>query len=87
MKILNKCPVCGGKLEYSHLNQYANVYSIKSNGELSKRKRKEDIGSMDCGFISCTDCDFVTNCDLECESHKNIEILQINDKYYYDYDD
>lgn len=51
MKILNKCPICGGKLEYNTLCQYTNVYYVKKNGDLTKqRKRKEDNGPMDCSF-------------------------------------
>ena len=65
MKILNKCPICGGKLEYNMLCQYTNIYGIKRNGDLAKqRKRKEDAGSIECGFISCANGDFLTDCEL-----------------------
>ena len=83
-KILNKCPRCGGKLEYSALMQYSNNFYIKRNGELAKKCRKEDIGTMECGYISCTCCDFVTNCEFECEDNKNIKIWQEGNKFYYD---
>lgn len=44
MKILNKCPICGGKLEYNMLCQYTNIYGIKRNGDLTeRRKRKETL--------------------------------------------
>lgn len=85
-KILNKCPICGGKLEYSNLMQYSDVYGIKKNGELTiKRIRKEDIGPMECGFIACTneDCNFATDCDLDSANHLNIKVWQEGNKYYY----
>lgn len=50
MKILNKCPICGGKLEYNTLCQYTNVYYVEKNGDLTKQ-RKEDNGPMDCSFF------------------------------------
>lgn len=46
-ELLNRCPKCGGILEYSELMQYSNIYKIKRNGELSKRRvRKEDNDPM-----------------------------------------
>lgn len=85
-KILNKCPLCGSKLEYSALMQYANVYTIKNNGELSKKSKKEDVGSMECGYICCSNekCNFHTNVYLECEEHKDIEIWQKDNRFFYD---
>lgn len=85
-KILSKCPVCSNKLEYSNLMQYSNVYGIKKNGELTeKRIRKEDVGSMECGFISCSNesCDFVTDCDLVSENYPDIKVWQEGSKLYY----
>lgn len=84
-RLLNKCPVCGSALEYSALMQYAYVYQLNRDGSFSKRYKKQDIGSMECGFISCKNenCDFATNCDLECETHKNIRIWQEYDKFFY----
>ncbi len=86
-KILNKCPICGGKLEYSELHQYSNIYSVLENGHLSKnRKRKEDNGSMECGYLSCTnkDCDFTTDCDFNVNNHREIHIYQNGDSLMYD---
>ena len=85
-KILNKCPICGGNLEYCALMQYSNIYGIKKNGELTKNKlRKEDVGSMECGYLSCTndECDFATDCDFVSVNHKNIVIWQNGTKLYY----
>ena len=90
VKILNKCPLCGEKLEYNSLFQYTNVYEILANGKLSKkRKRKEDSGSMECGFISCTNknCDFSTDCDLDVLEHKEIRVFQDSDIFKYTIDD
>lgn len=70
-KILNKCPICGEELEYVDLYQYSNVYRILGNGKISKtRKYKRDEGSMDCGFICCSnaDCNFHTDCDYDTDT-------------------
>lgn len=85
-KVLNKCPVCKGKLEYTSLMQYSNIYGIKQNGELtSKRIRKEENGPMDAGYICCTneDCNFETDCDLKSVNHTHIKIWQKGNKHYY----
>lgn len=85
-KILNECPLCGSELEYCALMQYSDVYRILKNGSLSKkRKVRREEGSMDCGFLACTntDCDFHTNCDLECEYNKDIHICQIGSVFIY----
>ena len=66
-KILNKCPLCGGGLEYNALHQYSLVYKVLKSGKMSaKRVRKEDNGPMECGFLACInqECGFVTDCDL-----------------------
>lgn len=86
IKILNKCPICGGKLEYNMLCQYTNVFGIKRNGDLTeKRKRKEDNGPMECGFISCVNGDFATDCDLTVTVPQNsrIVVFQQSGCYYY----
>lgn len=85
MKILNKCPICGGKLEYNVLCQYSNIYGIKRNGDLTERiKRKEDAGSMECGFISCPNRDFLTDCELHVIEPRNskIKIFQDDNNCY-----
>lgn len=85
-KILSKCPICGGKLEYSSFMQFTKDYWIKLNGELSKNSKNSDVCSMECGFISCTACDFHTNCDLKCEENHNIKIYQENGVFMYEDD-
>lgn len=83
-KILNKCPICGGRLEYSMLMQFTKDYQIKLNGRLAKNSKNSDVFPMECGFISCTACDFHTNCDLECEEDHNIKIYQEDGVYMYE---
>lgn len=76
-KILNKCPLCNSELEYHSLMQYSNVYKILKNGTVSKtKKRQEYNGSMDCGFICCTKCEFSTDCDLDVIDNNNIHVWQ-----------
>lgn len=86
VKLLNQCPLCGSKLQYNNLMQYAIVYNVKKNGELSKNGKKEDCGAMESGFLSCIneDCTFATNCDLEYEKDHNLKIWQQGNKYYYE---
>ena len=87
IKILNKCPVCGGRLEYNLLYQYTKIFGIKKNGELTKKKlRQEDNGPLECGFISCENADFITDCDLNIAEPKNIgiRVFQNRDKLCYE---
>jgi len=77
-KILNKCPICGARLEYSVLMQFSKDYQIKLNGRLSKNSKNSDVSPMECGFISCTAC------DLECEEDHNIKIYQEDGVYMYE---
>ena len=83
-KVLNKCPICGGKLEFCSLYQYSYDYTIKKNGELSKKAKKSDACSMDCGFIYCQNEDFVTDFDLVCTTNKNIKIWEEHGKFMYE---
>lgn len=56
------------------------------------RKYKQDEGSMDCGFIKCSNenCDFHTDCDLDTDitgKYKHIYIHQgYDDKFWIDVD-
>ena len=80
-ELLNCCPKCGSTLEFSNLMQYSDVYKITRSGKLSKKRiRKEDCGPMECGYISCTNCDFVTDAELDFFSCKIYFILF---KYYF----
>lgn len=83
-KILNKCPICGADLEYSALYQYEKVFKITKRGTLSVNpKREEDVGTMECGVVTCSDsdCDFRTDCDLEVEGYDEFKIHQVGEKY------
>lgn len=81
---MNKCPICGAKLEYSDLMQFSRDYTIKKNGKVSKKCKNSDVCPMECGFIACTVCDFHTNCDLEVEENPEIKIYQQNDVFMYE---
>lgn len=92
-EVLNKCPLCGSELEYVALYQYSNVYRILKNGRISKtRKYKRDGGTMECGFIACSnnDCDFHTDCDLDTDTTGDYEHIYIHqgddDRFYIDAD-
>lgn len=71
--IMNKCPICSGKLQYNEIHQYSLVSGIKRSGKLTKLQKREDIGSMECGFISCENGDFLTDCDLKIIEPKELE--------------
>lgn len=78
--ILNKCPICGAELEYIVLNQYSDVYRILKSGKISKRKKfRRDEGSMECGFINCTKCEFHTDCDLDTNITGDYECIHIHE--------
>lgn len=81
-KILNCCPVCGYPISVAHLYQSSHIFRILKNGTESKvRKQIRNEGPMECYFIQCENdsCDFVTDCDLECENHRNLHIWEDNE--------
>lgn len=86
LRVLNKCPLCGSELEILYLGQYSEAYKILKNGKISKvRKYKRDEGSMEVSFISCTKCDFHTDCDYDTDTTGNfsrINIFQNNDNRF-----
>lgn len=87
-KILNKCPLCGAGLEYSSLYQFSKVYKILKNGTLSSTSKKRYEGSMECGFISCSNekCNFHTDCDLDVIDYKEFHIYQDGETFIYEDD-
>lgn len=66
-KILNKCPVCGQRIEFHIMYQDTDAYNILKNGKLSKnRNRRKTVRyPMDASYISCSDpsCEFATDSD------------------------
>jgi hypothetical protein len=84
-KLLNKCPICGAKLQYSRMMSFSFDSIIKQNGELSAKEKKGEVGSLECGFISCMSdhCDFTTDCDLKCSNYPHIKIWQQGSAFYY----
>lgn len=71
------------------LNLNITLYISMKYGEVaSRRKCKRDVGSMECGYIICTNekCQFMTDCELEVANSKNIKIRQIGRKYVYEID-
>lgn len=79
-KLLTKCPICGEELEVNYLYQYSQVHRVLKSGKISKkRKINRCEGSMECWFLSCSKCDFCTDCDLDDNEH-NIHIWQDDDE-------
>ncbi len=89
-KILNCCPVCGGKIEYISLWQYDYIYKINKNGTVGRYMRRECVGPMEAGFFQCENEDFVTNCDFEVVTPNDLDIKvwsSDNGKFYYGIDE
>jgi hypothetical protein len=84
-QILNKCPICGGKLQFSNLMQFTRDYTIKKNGRLSAKSTRSDDCPMDAAFVACTSCDFVTNCDGEYKDYeRRIQVYSQDGVMMYD---
>lgn len=85
-EVFNRCPLCSNELEYLNLGQYSEAYRILKNGKISSvRKYKRDEGSMECGFIVCTKCNFHTNTDYETDTtgdYERIKIFQNNNNQF-----
>lgn len=85
--ILNKCPICGGKLEQGSLYQYTRYHTIGKSGKvLRKGARREDNGPMEASFIVCVNEDFMTDCEytVTVPNDSGIEISQHNDILYWE---
>lgn len=83
--VLNKCPICGNKLEIGLLHQYENIFSITSSGKMSKtRLRKEDVGPMECSSIRCVTGDFATDFDWEIVSPNDFKgrVVSMDGTFY-----
>ena len=86
-KLLNKCPICGSKLETDSLWQYSVVATIKKDGTTSKRYRICNKGPMECTAIRCINNDFATDYDLIVETPKNSNILIFSEGSEFFFDD
>lgn len=88
--ILNKCPICGGELEYGSYWQYTKYHKIGKSGKvLSRCKRTGDDGPMEASFITCVNGDFLTDSDLTVTipNDSGIEIEQHNGILYWESED
>lgn len=56
---------------------------LKSGKISKKRKFKRDEGSMECWFLSCSKCDFHTDCDLDSDKYNIHAWQEDNDKLLY----
>lgn len=74
-RILNKCPKCGSKLQFSNLMQFTRDYTIKRNGRLSAKSTRSDDCPMDASFVACTSCDLLQI------ATENIKIMREEYKY------
>lgn len=89
MKLLNKCPVCGGRLREVAYYMFTREYLIKLNGEVSLadcEKSKDTPSDYPCS-IRCTECSFITGTDLEVIEPKDLDLYIVkkeDGKYYYD---
>ena len=84
-RILNKCPKCGSKLQFSNLMQFTRDYTIKRNGRLSVKSTRSDDCPMDASFVAYTSCDFVTNCDGEYKDYeRRIQVYSQDGVMMYD---
>ena len=88
MILLNKCPVCGGKLYTDRLMQYGIIHQIgKSGKETHSSYKKSNDGPLDCMAIYCENHDFGTDYDLIIEKPqqlKDMKVFQKNEKFYID---
>ena len=86
MQLLNKCPICGGKLYEDNLYQYSRIYEIGKSGKtLSKYKKGGDC-PMECAQLYCENKDFITDFEFNVEIPDEFDgrIIRENGKYYID---
>ena len=89
--LLNKCPVCGGRIYLDVLYQYSKVYPLSRTGIPAYSKmKKRDNGPMECSAIYCENDDFRTDYDrynVVEPKHSGIKITVEDDKFYYTKED
>ena len=86
MQLLNKCPICGGKLLEDNLYQYSRVYEIGKSGKTLSKYKKVEVGPMECAQIYCVNEDFITDYELNVVLPSEFEgnVFAKNGKYYLD---
>lgn len=85
--LLTGCPICGSKMYVDNLNQYAIRQAIKRNGELSKKSKRIDYGTIEESLLYCSnpECDFSTDAEWEGNGkYNNIKIDYDDEKYYWE---
>ena len=91
MKLLNKCPICGGELFLDELYQYSMYSKILKSGKISKQSKKGDSGPLEAACIACVNNDFRTNYDdmvtVCVPQYPRIKVEIIEGKFYYEIED
>lgn len=74
----NCCPLCGGVIVVSALQQYSHDYKVLKNGKVSKRYTVRDCGSMEVSVAGCS--------NKECGAYWDADSFTIDmDGSFYDY--
>lgn len=55
--IRRSCPLCGGRLIVSSLQQSSKDFFIKKNGRISKKYTLSDSGPMEVEIAACESCE------------------------------
>ncbi len=87
IKLLTKCPVCGGRIKIDVLYQFSNVYNLTRSGKASARHKKDPATPMDCHALYCENMDFQTDYELAVITPQNPEyrVIQNGDRYFLQY--
>lgn len=85
--LLNKCPICGGRLLKCCYGQYEDVYRINKNCKINKKKIcRTDCGITTKSYIRCENNDFITNIHYDVveplEVYGNVFKNEDDGKYY-----